>query len=630
MTLSANTFAVNPTADFQPSQHQWLQANKKLTAKILSELHFEERLTFTEKSNKDGKQYWQLSTPHRDWTFSATISIWGMFIIDPHSISLSDGLLPDACVLLLDIQDTILISEHILAGLLEEIQQTLFSDTVQLANLAKTTATELVSINEVERQPFLDAHPKAIANKGRLGWGENELAQYAPESNNTFGLHYLAVKKSACQAGIKTGLAQRELLKASMTDDAYNTLMHRLTQQLNTFPTTNSTAENYLIMAAHPWQVSRFLKAQFATLLASGALIDLGAVTSSDNQWQPQLSIRTLSSTNPTIKYDMKTALTILNTSCYRGITGHFIVQGPQLSAWLHQLTQSDRLFKTLGLKVQQEEAGIFCAHPYQSQLDGADYRYKEMLGCIWRERAESLITNQQRVMSMATLTQTDSHGNSCLLALIESANCQPEQWIRAMFRHVVIPLYHLMCQYGVALVAHGQNITLILENNMPVGCTIKDFHGDLRLIDNDFAELSSLDDEIKSHLTRLPAHYLIHDLLTGHFVSLLRFVSPHLTADASSNTTLTEQDFYDWLADEIIQYQAQHPHLANRFAMFNLFTPTIDKICINRVRFKIGYGDSSERPLPEIGEPIPNPLFKFAAHYADQSLVPIKEENNA
>jgi len=31
--------------------------------------------------------------------------------------------------------------------------------------------------------------------------------------------------------------------------------------------------------------------------------------------------------------------------------------------------------------------------------------------------------------------------------------------------------------------------------------------------------------------------------------------------------------------------------------------------VCINRARFRIGYGDSNERPLPDLGEPLMNPL---------------------
>ncbi|MBE8575002.1 hypothetical protein IQQ51_05055 [Vibrio sp. OPT18] len=71
------------------------------------------------------------------------------------------------------------------------------------------------------------------------------------------------------------------------------------------------------------------------------------------------------------------------------------------------------------------------------------------------------------------------------------------------------------------------------------------------------------------------------------------------------------EIDFYRLLRRVIQAYKEQHSHLEERFNQFDLMTPQIDKICINRVRFKIGYGDTNERPLPDIGKPINNPLMQ-------------------
>ncbi|WP_432459631.1 IucA/IucC family protein [Agarivorans sp. QJM3NY_25] len=583
------------------TQHRaWQLASQQLVAKILSELHFEERLAFEPRSPAVCEGHavaskltnWRLVTASRHWDFQASQSIWGMFIITPDSIQCSDGLAPSASQLLIDIQSQIQINDINLAGLLEEIQQTLYSDMLRITQLRNLTSDALVTMDETSRQRYLDAHPKAIANKGRLGWGAAELALYSPESGRAFQLHYLALNKQHCEVGFAEGLSPQRLLEEVLGSEAYLALINKL-------PAKNR--DQFLIMAVHPWQMSRFLVGQFAEWFANGDAIDLGPVT---GDWLAQQSIRTLSAVDPRVRYDVKTALTILNTSCYRGIPGKFIVQGPKLSAWLAQLTIQDPLFAQLGLRVQQEVAGVFCPQPYQQQVAGGSYRYQEMLGCIWRERAESVLSEQQRPMSMATLMQTDSQGKAAIVTLIELSGLSAEAWLRKLFKHVVVPLYHLMCRYGVALVAHGQNITLALQGHQPVGCLIKDFHGDLRLIDQDFPELNRLPQAIRQNLTRLPAHYLIHDLLTGHFVTVLRFVSPKLIS-----LGIDETQFYRYLADEIRSYQAAHPQLQERFEMFDLLKPEIEKLCVNRVRFKIGYGDSEQRPLPEIGQPITNPL---------------------
>ena len=64
-------------------------------------------------------------------------------------------------------------------------------------------------------------------------------------------------------------------------------------------------------------------------------------------------------------------------------------------------------------------------------------------------------------------------------------------------------------------------------------------------------------------------------------------------------------------LADTLLAYQALHPELAERFALFGLFEPTLPRICINRVRLAIGYSDAPNRPVPSLGTPLNNPLYR-------------------
>ena len=58
-----------------------------------------------------------------------------------------------------------------------------------------------------------------------------------------------------------------------------------------------------------------------------------------------------------------------------------------------------------------------------------------------------------------------------------------------------------------------------------------------------------------------------------------------------------------------MIAYQRQHPELEESFRQFDLLRPEMERVCINRVRFRIGYADDAQRPLPELGQPLNNPL---------------------
>jgi aerobactin synthase len=86
--------------------------------------------------------------------------------------------------------------------------------------------------------------------------------------------------------------------------------------------------------------------------------------------------------------------------------------------------------------------------------------------------------------------------------------------------------------------------------------------------------------------------------------VTTLRFISPWFVS-----LGISEAEFYRQLGDTLRRYQQAHPQLNERFRLFDVLSETKEKICINRVRFNIGYDDSNERPVPMFGEAIRNPL---------------------
>ena len=99
--------------------------------------------------------------------------------------------------------------------------------------------------------------------------------------------------------------------------------------------------------------------------------------------------------------------------------------------------------------------------------------------------------------MMMGALPQRDAHGRPIASALIEQSGLGPEAWLDRLFSTVFVPLYHFMCRYGVGFIAHGQNVTIILDGATPVGVAVKDFQGDLDLVDQPFPELAGLDPKI-------------------------------------------------------------------------------------------------------------------------------------
>ncbi|HEY0134152.1 MAG TPA: IucA/IucC family C-terminal-domain containing protein, partial [Nannocystis sp.] len=113
--------------------------------------------------------------------------------------------------------------------------------------------------------------------------------------------------------------------------------------------------------------------------------------------------------------------------------------------------------------------------------------------------------------------------------------------------------------------------------------------------------------------LRALPGEQIVHDLYTGYFIGVLRFVAPLLTRAFG----LPERAFLAALAGALRSYQHAHPALQARFAALDLFRPTMVRICLNRARLQAGHGDGAARPLPELGPPLANPLLAEDNHDA-------------
>lgn len=594
------------------NQQQWLQVNNALNAKIISELHYEDLLSLqldstaqtqiVSKGELSAPQQYRWSSDAIVWQFQGQRCIWGNILIDGQSLTRNGKKNSATAALLKDIANEIKLDEIILGNLIEEIQQTLYADLQVGKNLSKYQQSELLSLSGVALQAILSGHPKALANKGRLGWGVQELQRYSPESEERFQLHFVAVKKNLTTSGIEKKEAEtdqqtlRRMLLQMMSEQ-------QMQQLFTTLSLAHKNSSEYWIIPVHPWQFQHFIVPQFAAQFAENSVIDLGIA---GDYYQAQQSIRTLSNVSRPKNNDIKLPITILNTSCYRGIPGKYITAGAALSKFIQQRCDKDSFLQQANFKVLKEWAGIHVTNSNQVNIKQTPYRYNEMLGVILRESPTAILTNNQQDKLAAVLMQTDAQGNSLISQYIQASGLDVDIWLSKLFDTSVIPLYHLMCQYGIALVAHGQNLTLLMQDNIPSGLAIKDFHGDLRIIDEPFPEHEQLPVQIIKQLTQLPAQYLLHDLYTGHFVTVLRFVSPYLAKELN----FSEQDFYQLLTERILNYQAQFPQLAPRFKKFNLLAETMEKICINRVRFNIGYQDTSERLLPVLGTPINNPLF--------------------
>lgn len=568
-------------------QQLWHRVNRRLIARIIAEGSFEGCLT-PELLNA-GR--YRLIADGQCYDFLARRTPWDYLWIQPDTITRNGSVANCAAQAVLDCQTLLGMNDVTLGNFLEEIYNTLAGDRIQQQQLAGLSAGQLLDLPATQLEALLDGHPKALANRGRLGWGLADLQKFSPEAAQTFELRWLAIHRDACPQ-VSGNPVPSQCLPAP-----------ELQAIRQGFPESQ-----WHLMPVHPWQWDRLIRIQYADLQASGLMQDLGP---GGYHYRPQQSIRTLSNRDHPDHCDLKLSLTILNTSCYRGIPAQTMALAPALSDWLDSMARTDPVLASAGLTVQRELGGIHLPHPQQSSITGTPYRYREMLGAVWRESLAGKTREGEKGFLFSSLLQRDSLGRSLVAEMIRRSGLLPEQWLTRLFDRVTLPLYHLLVRYGIGMVAHGQNLGLILKDWQPERVVIKDFHGDLRAAETPIPEQGGVPQELLNRLTRLPTTHLLHDLYTGHMVTALRFISPLLEEECA----YPEDRFYRLLASRLHQYQQQHPELTSNFTQFDLLRPSMERVCINRVRFRIGYGDDAARPLPETGNPLSNPLQLEPVH---------------
>lgn len=568
----------------------WPLANQKLVAKIISEFAYEQAFRF----NQEDAGYSLSLSNGVSYRFQGSENIWGQVVIEPITLCRQPENTISAALLMRDLQTLLNMSDDAFAEHLEDLNATLLGDCKLMLKKEGISALDLSLMPCEQQQTYFDGHPKFAFNKGRRGWGSDDLKRYAPESQRVFQLGWVAVEHSILQLATNNRVSWQDLLNGSISESERRVMDSIVTSY-------GVDIADYHYLPVHPWQWSQKLSLLFVRELSEKKLIYIGEF---GDQFLPQLSLRTLSNVTRPDSYDIKLPLTIMNTSCYRGIPGRYILAGPIASDWIESLFRHDEVLIKTQAEVLQEPATAFAAQADYHALQHAPYRYHELLGVIWRESAASKLKQGEQASLMAALMESDNQGNSLISEYINRSGVSVETWLTHLFDAVVIPYYHLLCVYGVSLIAHGQNVTLVLENDLPKRILLKDFQGDMRLVSNDYPEQSTLDPRVKEVTVRLDEALIIHDLQTGHFVTTLRFISPLV-----AKLGFSERQFYALLGQRIKAYMAQHPDYQHRFAKFDLFKPRILRIGLNLAKFRHSTDASSSRMLPDMDDMLDNPL---------------------
>nr|WP_245997604.1 IucA/IucC family siderophore biosynthesis protein [Streptomyces armeniacus] len=572
-------------------QDTWTRAARRLLIKMLAEFAYEEII----RPEPEGPDTYRLPvTPDLTLRFRARRGAYGNWRIDPASLTPEC----DPLRFLALAHDGLLgLCGDTTGHLLRELTATLTAD----ARISGTalSARELADLGYAELEGHMDGHPWIVANKGRLGFSDADAEQWAPEARRSHRLPWIAVHRDLAVYRGVPALADAEQLYARELDAATRERFAAVLRERGLDPA------DHLLLPVHPWQWEETVVPLFAPEIARGAVVPLPA---DPDERLPQQSIRTFLNTTRPDRHTVKLPLSVLNTLVWRGLPTERTLAAPAVTSWVHGLRDGDAFLRDeCRVILLGEVASVTVAHPSYDALPAVPYQYRELLGCIWREPLATRLDPGERARTLAALLHTAPEGRAFTAELVARSGLDAVVWLRHLFAALLPPLLHFLYRYGTVFSPHGENAIVVFdERDVPVRLAVKDFVDDINVSALRLPEQDSMPADVREVLLTEEAGFLPQFIHSGLFVGVFRYLAPL----CEEQLGVAEAEFWSLVRAEILRYQERFPELKDRFGTFDLLTPRIARLCLNRNRLHLdGYRDRAERPHAAVHGTVPNPL---------------------
>lgn len=603
------TGSTEPTGLYSPPElnpQAWERAAGRLLAKLLGEFAYEEIIEPAPvppvsplppvPAVGDG-QYALTLDAGETLTFRAARGAYGSWRVDPGSIECLGRRFTDPLRFLLLSRRLLALDGETLGHLVRELTTTIAAD----AKLDHTalSAARLADLGYAELEGHQTGHPWIVLNKGRLGFSATDTDRWSPEARTPTGLPWIAASTSLATYRGVSALETPDLLYALELDDTVRERFDSVLRERGLDPA------GYLYLPVHPWQWDEVLLQLYAPAIAEGAIVPLP--TDGDLRL-PQQSIRTFLNLGRPDRHTVKLPLSILNTLVWRGLPTERTLAAPAVTAWVHGVRDADAFLRDdCRVILLGEVASVAVEHPLYDHLPEVPYQYKELLGAIWREPLQTRLVPGERARTLASLIHTDPHGRAFTAELVARSGLTPTVWFQRLLGALLPPLLHFLYRYGTVFSPHGENAIVVFDDrDVPVRLAIKDFVDDVNISAQPLPEHDSMPEDVKSVLLTEEPSFLTQFIHSGLFVGVFRYLAP-LCQDQLG---VSEAEFWSLVRAEILRYQARFPELKARFETFNLLTPRIERLCLNRNRLHLdGYRDRSDRPHAAVHGTVPNPL---------------------
>ncbi|MGH3751440.1 MAG: IucA/IucC family protein [Pseudonocardiaceae bacterium] len=468
--------------------------------------------------------------------------------------------------LLSEVRDGLHADEACLARFARELEETLVKDA--LAQYVRAQRGDVLRGADYDtlESAITDAHLYHPAYKSRIGFDLEDNLAWGPEFAGAIHPLWLAAHRGVATVAVSAGLCETAFLREQLGPATVEQFHQRIRR-------AGADPVHYTLVPVHPWQWRERVSHVFAALLRNRELIVLG---NDPHTHLAQQSIRTLACRDVPGRAYLKLSLSIVNTSDIRVLSPHSVGNAPRICDWRRGVLASDAYLRDeLRLILLGEVMGVVV-----DQVPVCDLGREDTYGavaCIWRESLHLYLAPGEQAVSFTGLTARELDGTPLVDPWVRAVGVR--RWVEELIAVAVLPLVHLLQRHGIALEAHAQNMILVHSAGRPRRLAMKDFHNGGR-----FSRSALADPGRCPELAGKPAHHtnsLVEtddlDLVTDFLLDTLCFINLGELAMLLADTyAFSEQAFWAVVRGAIQSYHWRFPELANRFALFDVFKPTI------------------------------------------------------
>ncbi|KQN98997.1 IucA/IucC family protein [Paenibacillus sp. Leaf72] len=477
----------------------------------------------------------------------------------------------------------------------QEIEQTLVKEAAARSHRLLHPVSGSRELADLEGD-VIEAHPYHPCFKSRIGFQLEDNARYGPEFHGRFQLVWLAVHKEDLIFAVSKDRSWTKHIADELGEETVARFVQKLERQ-------GLAAAEFTFVPVHPWQWREKIAPLYFRFMASGRMVVLGE---EGDHYSPQQSIRSLSNRNNRLKNNVKTAISIVNTSAVRLLGTHHVTNAPILSDWLESIVASDRyLHDELKLVLLKEHAGVsFRYNLLPGPVRAAGYG---TLGAIWRESVYVHLEEGEEAAPFTVLCHIGADGKPFIDSWVQREGLR--SWLDKLLAASMLPLIHLLFEHGIAMESHGQNLVLIHKQGVPSRIALRDLPGGVRFHTRDGEEESRPEHLLDSDPLH-PNSYSTSPMETNNVQKIRNFLMDSFLQIMLADLCLVLEEHYGLEETEFWQAAAApiHSYLSafglHKAERYDLFAETIEVGQLTRRRL---FGEHVIR-----NHSVVNPLYQM------------------